>query len=382
MRVYVDAELQEWRDAVRGVVEEFGVSYFRGCYQDRQFPHELYDTLADRGWLGLTVPEADGGQGAGHVEAAVLLEELGRYGYDFGVPAVTSLTVAENLVAYGTQAQRERFLPKLFAGELRFSVGITEPETGSDAAGLSTQAVREGDEYVVNGQKTYQSGAHAPNTVVHAYVRTDPNAEKREGVSAVLIPNWLDGVHTEELPLVSRKAAGTAALTFDGVRVPVANRVGAENEGWEILTDHLIREHLGMAATMVGNAATVVDRATEEATDRERFGRPIGEFQAIGHRLADMQTEVEAARGLVYRAASAIDRNEGSRRLAAQAKLKAGETLKTVASDGMQVLGGASLFPENDMQRYWRESVSATIAGGTSEIQRSIISRDMRSGQH
>lgn len=379
MRVHADDELREWRERVRSFVDGFDVEYFRDCYRNRAFPSELYDDLADRGWLGLTVPESDGGRGAGQVEGAVLLEELGAYGYDFAVPAVTSATVAENLVAFGTPAQRERFLPQLFDGDIRFSVGVTEPQSGSDAASLATRAVREGDEYVVTGEKTYQSGAGPPGTVIQAYVRTDPDAEKREGVSTLLVPNDVDGVETRELPLVARKAAGTAEVTFDGARVPAANRLGEEGEGWSILSDHLIREHLGMAAAMVGNAATVVELAADEAVDRERFGRPIGEFQAVGHRLADMRTEVDAARLLVYRAASAVERGEGSRRLAAQAKLKAGETLKSVAADGMQVLGGASLLPGNDMERYWREGASATIAGGTSEIQRSIVSRDVRS---
>jgi alkylation response protein AidB-like acyl-CoA dehydrogenase len=135
-----------------------------------------------------------------------------------------------------------------------------------------------------------------------------------------------------------------------------------------------------MAALMVGNAQTAVETAAEEAATRERFDRPIGDFQAIGHRLADMQTEVDAARALVYRAASALDRGEGSRYLTAQAKLKAGEVLRSVSASGMQVLGGASLFPANDMERYWREGASATIAGGTSEIQRSIVARDLLDG--
>jgi alkylation response protein AidB-like acyl-CoA dehydrogenase len=382
MRVRTDESLDRWRVTVQAFVDdEFGVEYFRRCYRNRQFPHDLYDALADRGWLGLTVPEAHGAWGGDQVEQAVLLEALGSYGYDFGVPAVTSATVVENLLMYGTDEQVDRWVPRLLDGDVRFSVGITEPETGSDAAGLQTRAEREDEDgtYVVTGEKTYQSGAAAPDTVIHAYVRTDPDAGKRAGISALLVPNDLPGVETEELPLVARKAAGTARVDFDGARVPVEHRLGDEGDGWAILSDHLVREHLGMAATMVGNAQTVVDRATDEAVDRERFGRPIGEFQAVGHRLADMQTEVDAARLLVYRAATAVDEGEGSRRLSAQAKLKAGEVLQSVAQDGMQVLGGASLFPENDMERYWREGASATIAGGTSEIQRSIISRDMRS---
>lgn len=380
MRIHTDSALQQWRETVQTFIEEeIGVEYCRERYLNREYPHELYDALVENGWVGLTVPEAYGGQGGDQVEQAVLLEALGSYGYDFGVPVLTSTTVAENVLQFGTDEQKERFIPQLLDGDIRFSVGVTEPGTGSDAASLETRAERDGESYVVTGEKTYQSGAHAPDTVVNAYVRTDPDAAKRDGISALLIPNDADGVEVTELPLVSRKAAGTAQVFFDGAHVPVENRLGAEGDGWNVLSDHLIREHLGMAALMVGNAQTVVDTAADESASRERFGQPIGRFQAISHRLADMQTEVDAARLLVYRAASALDEGEGSRTLTAKAKLKAGEVLQSVAQDGMQVFGGASLFPENDMERYWREGASATIAGGTSEIQRSLISRDLLS---
>jgi alkylation response protein AidB-like acyl-CoA dehydrogenase len=382
MYVSGDETLESWRETVHSFIdEEIGLEYCRKRYRNREYPHELYDALFDRGWVGYTIPGTFGGHGGTQLEQAVLLEALGKYGYDFGIPVVTSTTVAENVLEFGSDEQRERFLPKLLDGDLRFSVGVTEPETGSDAASLQTRAVREGDQYAVSGEKTYQSGAHAPDTVISAYVRTDPDAPKREGVSALLIPNDSDGVETTELPLIARKAVGTARIEFDDATVPVENRIGAEGAGWGILSDHLIREHVGMAAVMVGNARTAVEMAADEAASRERFGQSIGHFQAIGHRLADMQTEVDAARMLVYRAASAVDRGEGSRRLAAQAKLKAGETLQSVTRDGMQILGGESLFRENDMGRYWREGASSTIAGGTSEIQRSVISRDMLSGR-
>lgn len=381
MRVTSDDSLDRWRETVHEfMAEEIGVEYCRDCYRNREYPHELYDALLDNGWIGLTVPEEHGGREASQVEQAVLLEALGKYGYDFGIPALTSATVVENVIEFGTDEQVDRFVPRLLDGDLRFSVGVTEPDTGSDAASLATRAEREDGRYVVTGEKTYQSGAQAPGTVVNTYVRTDPDAAKRAGISTLLIPTELDGVDVTELPLVARKATGTARVRFDDAHVTVENRLGEEGDGWGILTDHLVREHLGMAALIVGNAQTVVDLAAEEAGSRERFGRPIGEFQAIGHGLADMQTEVDAARLLVYRAASALDRGDCSRRLAAQAKLKAGETLQSVAQDGMQVSGGAGLLPENDMQRYWREGASATVAGGTSEIQRSIIARDMLDG--
>lgn len=382
MYVSGDEALETWRDTVHSFMrDEIGLEYCRDRYRDGEYPHELYDALIERGWLGLTVPEEFGGHGGTQLEQAVLLEALGKYGYDFGIPAVTSTTVAENVLEFGTEEQRDRFIPAFLDGDLRFSVGVTEPGTGSDAASLQTSAVREGETYVVAGEKTYQSGAHAPDTVISAYVRTDPDAPKREGVSALLIPNDTEGVETSKIPLIARKAVGTARVRFDDVTVPIENRIGAAGAGWEILSDHLIREHIGMAAVMVGNAQTAVEMAADEAASRERFGQPIGHFQAIGHRLADMQTEVDAARLLVYRAASAVDDGEGSRRLAAQAKLKAGEVLQSVTQDGMQILGGESLYRDNDMGRYWREGASSTIAGGTSEIQRSVVSRDMLSGR-
>lgn len=383
MRVSSDATLRRWRETVQSFMrEEIGIEYCRQCYQERTYPHELYDALVENGWIGLTVPEEYGGQGGDQVEQAVLLEALGMYGYDFGIPALTSAAGVENVLAFGTDEQIERFVPAILDGDIRFTVGVTEPDTGSDAASLRTRAESDGDgTYVVTGEKTYQSGAAAPDTLVQAFVRTDPDAPKREGISLLMIPTDLDGVDVTELSLVSRKAVGTAQLFFDGARVPVDNRLGAEGQGWDLLSDHLIREHTGIAAMMVGNAQTVVDTAADEAASRERFGQSIGRFQEIGHRLADMQTEVDSARLLVYRAASAIDRGEGSRRLTAQAKLKAGEVLRSVAGDGMQILGGASLFPANDMERYWREGASATIAGGTSEIQRAIVARELLSGR-
>ena len=380
MRISTSDALRTWRETVeRFMAEEIGLEYCRRCYREGTYPHELYDALAENGWIGLTVPEEYGGQGGDQVEQAVLFEALGTYGYDFGIPALTTATVLENLFAFGTDEQIERLVPAALDGDVRFTIGVTEPNTGSHAASLETRAERDGNAYVVTGEKTYQSGAAAPDVLVNAFVRTDPDADKRAGISTLLVPTDLDGVETTELPLVARKAAGTAQVFFDGAKVPVENRLGAEGDGWDHLSDHLIREHAGMAALMVGNAQTVVDTAVEVAADRERFGRPIGDFQAIGHRLADMQTEVDAARALVYRAASAIDRGEGSRHLTAQAKLKAGEVLRSASQSGMQILGGASLFPANDMERYWREGASATIAGGTSEIQRSIVARDLLS---
>jgi butyryl-CoA dehydrogenase len=374
----LDATQREFRAEARAFVDEaLDVEYCRACYRNRAYPHELYDRLVEAGLIGTVVPEADGGRGRDHVEAVLLMEALGRYGYDFAVPALTTATVLNTLYAVGSASLRERFVPRALDGEGRFTVGVTEPDSGSNAAGLDTRAERDGDEYVVTGEKTYQSGAGVEDNIVHLYVRTDPDGDSHEGISALLVPVAAEGVTAEELPLVVRKAAGSYRLTFDGVRVPVENRVGDEGAGWSILTEHLVSEHTYMAAAMVGTAQTVVDRAATTARDRERFGRPIGEFQAVSHRLADMQTEVDAARQLVYRSAAGMDATGGTRELTAKAKLKASEVLRESSQAGMQILGGASFDPENDMERYWREGMSATVTGGPSEIQRSIVARGL-----
>lgn len=371
MRVVEDTA--EWRAAVRGLVDEFGVDYFRTRYREREYPHELYDAVVDRGWMVPPLPEAYGGPGRSHAETVVALEELARYGYDFAMPVLLSATGTLTLLDHGTEAQRDRLLPAVADGEVRFSIGLTEPESGSDAAGVTTTARREGDEYVVDGAKTYQSGALAPGNHVAAYVRTDPERERKEGLSCLLIPVEADGVEAEKLDLVARKAVGTYDLTFDGVRVPVENRVGPEGEGWSVLSDHLRTEHTYMAAAMAGTAREAVDRGLAVAGDRERFGRPVGDFQAVSHRLADADGEVEGARLLVARAASRLDAGTATRADAARAKLAAGETLRSAAEVATRTLGGTALHADADVGRYWREGLSATVAGGTSDIQRSVL---------
>ncbi len=371
MRVVEDHD--ERRAAVRGLVGELGVDYFRRCYRERDYPHDLYDAVVDRGWMPPPLPEAEGGPGWSHAATVVALEELARYGYDFAMPVLLTATGALTLVEHGTEAQRERVLPGVVAGDCRFSIGLTEPESGSDAAGLATTARRDGDVYVVDGEKIYQSGAGAPGTLVAAYVRTDPDRERREGLSCLLVPVDAPGVDVERMDLVARKATGTYRLSFDGARVPVENRVGAEGAGWSVLGDHLQVEHVYMAAAMAGTAREAVDRGLAAAGERERFGQPVGDFQAVSHRLVDADAAVEGARLHAARAASRLDDGSATRADAARAKLVAGETLRAAAAAATRTLGGTALHADADVGRYWREGLSATVAGGTSDVQRSVL---------
>lgn len=374
----LESEMASWYDEVMSFIsEDIGIRYCREKYDEREYPHEIYDGVVEREWLGLTLPVEVGGSGRTHLEQVLLLEALGKYGYDFGIPVLVAVTSAQNIIRWGSEAQINEFIPPFLSGDIRFSVGVTEPNSGSDAASLETQAEQKDERYVISGEKTYQSGAGVEGNYVNCYVRTDDDVPKREGISSVLIPISAEGVTVSELPLVARKAAGTYHLAFDNVTVPVANRIGSAGEGWEILTDHLLREHTYMAAVMVGNAATVIESSIEETTDRERFGRSVSDFQAVSHRIAQMDAAVRSAQLLVRHTAKKIDAGVATRLDAARAKLNAGEVLKDVSQTGVQLLGGAGLHPENDMGRYWREGASATIAGGTSEIQRSIIAQEL-----
>lgn len=370
----LDSEFASWYgDALSFMTEDIGIEYCREKYENREYPHAIYDGVVDRGWIGLTLPTEYGGNDRSHLEQVLLLEALGTYGYDFGIPVLVAETSAQNITKYGSSSQIEEFIPRFISGDIRFSVGVTEPGTGSDAASLKTTAEKQDDVYVVSGEKTYQSGAGVSGNYVNAYVRTDPAASKREGISSVLIPVDAPGVEVTKLPLVARKAAGSYHLSFNEVEVPVNNRIGDAGAGWEILTDHLLREHTYMAAVMVGNAVTVIEKSIEETTNRERFGRSVSDFQGVSHKIADMDVAVRSAQLLVRHVARKIDDGSASRLDAARAKLQAGEVLKEVSQVGVQLLGGAGLHPAHDMERYWREGASATIAGGTSEIQRSII---------
>ncbi len=374
----LDPELSSWYAEVMSfIIEDIGIEYCREKYENREYPHAIYDGVVDRGWIGLTLSEEMGGNNRSHLAQVLLLEALGKYGYDFGVPVVVAETSAQNIAKWGSDSQIERFILRFLDGDIRFSVGVTEPGSGSDAASLETTAEKRGDSYVVTGEKTYQSGAGVEGNFVNTYVRTDTSAPKREGISSVLIPVDAPGVEVTKLLLVARKAAGSYHISFDTVEIPVSNRIGKAGGGWRILTDHLLREHTYMAAVMVGNAVTVIEKSIEETTNRERFGRSVSDFQGVSHKLADIDVAVRSAQLLVRRAARKIDDGSATRLDAARAKLHAGEVLKNASQIGVQLLGGAGLHPAHDMERYWREGASATIAGGTSEIQRSVIAREL-----
>jgi alkylation response protein AidB-like acyl-CoA dehydrogenase len=368
-----------WRDTVARVMkDEITCAYVRECDTERRYPYEAYEKVAKLGWLRLLIPEEQGGDGGTIFDYALMCEGLARYGFDFATAFMVSTFTAMNVVKFGTQAQRDKYLGPFMRGERRFSISISEPSAGSDAANTRTRAERNGDDWVINGQKLWCSGAAAKNVTIAMLVRTDRDAKKHFGLSVLLVPNDTPGLDIRRLPTMARRATGTTEIFADGARIPGDCILGDQGAGWTIITDHLELERIAVSAAYVGNAQQAVSDALQYAHDRIQFDKAIYEFQVIRHMLADMQTAVDAARLMVYRAADMASKGLPCSREVSMAKLIASETLQTVTRQGMQILGGHSMLPEADMERYFREGMQGTIGGGTSQIQRTIIAKSLR----
>ncbi len=376
---FLSDEQKMWSETVnRFVDEEIGREYIRKCDVEREYPYEAYDKVAKAGWLGILFPEEYGGAGGDIMDYALMCEGLAKYGFDFATGVMVATFTAMNIVKFGTDEQKERYIGPFLKGDIRFSISISEPSAGSDAAATKTRAKRDGDDWVLKGQKLWCSGAAARDVVIAMLTRTDPDAAKHKGLSIFLVPNNAEGLDIRLLPTMARRATGTTEIFVDDVRLPANALLGDENKGWDIITDHMELERVAVSAAYVGNAQTAVDDALRYAHEREQFGQAIYNFQVIKHMLADMQTQVDAARLLTYRAATMAAAKEPCMREVSMAKLFASETLQTVTRNGMQILGGHSMLPDSDMERYFREGMQSTIGGGTSQIQRTLIAKSMR----
>lgn len=345
--------------------------------RDCEYPYELYARWVESGLLGLPFPEELGGQGGSVLDFVLVCEELGRFGYDVASVYGTPIFCALNILHNGSAELRERWLPPFLAGRARFSVAMTEPGAGSDTGAMTTRARRVGDDFVVSGEKIFASGAAVDGNVICAYVRTDPAAKGRDGITCLLVPNDSPGLEIRPVATLGRHMFTTTQLIFDEVAVPVANVVGDVGGGWDVLLSGLRLERIATSAFYVGNARTVVAEALAYAKEREQFGRRIGDFQALAHMLADMHTSVEAARYLMWRAAWEYSNGGDALLDISMSKLFGSEVFAEVANKGMQVLGGYGFSMEFPMQRHYRTARAATITAGTSQMQRNLIARKL-----
>jgi len=354
--------------------------YIRRLEREQAYPYELYEEWIKAGLLAMPFPEAYGGLGGNAIDMAVVAEEISYRSTDLSMALGGSMFCGLNLVRKATEEQKRHWLPKLLSGEIKMSISMSEPDAGSDVGAMRTTAVREGNGWVINGQKLWATGAAAKNNVINMYVKTDTKAHYRQGMSLFLVDNDTPGIEMRKLDMLGRRCTGTYEIFLKDVRVPADRLVGGEeglNKGFDFVLSGLQVERTVAAAGSCGGARAVVDLASEYAKQRKQFGRPIGTFQAIAHMLADMATEVEAARSLMWRAASMVAGGQNALKEITMAKLFCAETYAKVANMGMQVLGGYGYNKEFDMERHYRDARVATVAAGSSQIQRNLIANLM-----
>jgi len=362
------------RDSVQKLMQKYApADVLRRHDGERSFPYDIYKAWIDAGLLRLPFPESIGGLGGSAIDMCIVNYELSRSSADIAMAFGGNVFCGLNLLRSGTKEQAGYWLPKMMSGQIMLSISISEPDAGSDVGNIKTFARKEGDTYIVNGQKLWQTGAGLKKNVLNCYVKTDRDAHYTKGVSLLLIDNDMPGVECRKLDMLGRRSIGTYEVFFKDVVVPAERLVGGENKGWNCLLGGLQIERAVSAAGSCGGAQAVCDLAVSYAKERIQFGQPIGSFQAIGHMLADMQTEVDAATMLMWRAAWLVDSGKDALREITMAKLFASEVYVKVANMGVQVMGGYGLNAEYDMQRYYRDARSSTIAAGTSQTQRNLI---------
>jgi len=363
------------RDALREFAQARLAPFAARWDKDHTFPAEALRELAAMGCYGIAVPEQYGGAGMDTTALAVALEEIAAG--DGGVSTVVSVNncpVCAILLKFGTEAQKREFLVPLARGEALGAFCLTEPHVGSDAASLRTTAVRDGDHYVINGVKQFiTSGKNGSHAIVIAV--TDKAAGKR-GISAFIVPTATPGYTVARLEdKAGQHSSDTAQILFENCRVPAAQLIGAEGDGYRIALSSLEGGRIGIAAQSVGMARAAFEAALNYARQRESFGQPIFNHQAVNFRLADMATQIEAARQLVLHAAALRDAGQPCLKEAAMAKLFASEMAEKVCSDAIQIHGGYGYVSDFPVERIWRDVRVCQIYEGTSDIQRILIGR-------
>ena len=363
------------RDAVRTFAQEQLWPHAAEWDRTHHFPKAAHQGLAELGCYGICVPESYGGAGLDYVTMALVLEEIAAG--DGGVSTTISVTncpVNAILMMYGNEAQKQQWLVPLAQGQMLGGFCLTEPHVGSDASALRTTARREGDHYVIDGVKQFiTSGKYGDVMVVIAM--TDKAAGKK-GMSAFMVPTKTPGYEVARLEdKLGQHSSDTAQIRFENCRIPAENRIGEEGEGYKIALSALEGGRIGIAAQSVGMARSALDVAIAYAKDRQSFGQPIFNHQAVGFRLADCATQLEAARQLIAHAAALRDAGRPCLKEAAMAKLFASEVAETICSAAIQTLGGYGVVNDFPVERIYRDVRVCQIYEGTSDVQKILIQR-------
>ncbi|MFC3527071.1 acyl-CoA dehydrogenase family protein [Paracoccus mangrovi] len=370
-------EQEQIRDMARDFARDVLAPGAAARDRDHAFPRAELTQMGELGFLGMLVPEAHGGSETGIVAYALALEEIAAAdGACSTIMSVHSSVGCVPILKYGTEDQKARFLPRLASGEWIGGFALTEPQAGSDASSLKTRARRDGDHYVIDGAKQFiTSGKNGKVVIVFAV--TDPDAGKK-GISAFIVPTDTPGYEVVSVEhKLGQHASDTCALAFTNMRVPAENRLGDEGQGYKIALANLEGGRIGIAAQAVGMARGAYEAALAYARDRITFGRPIIEHQAVAFKLADMATQIDAARLMVLRAATLREAGKPCLTEASMAKLFASEMAERVISDAIQIHGGYGYLRDYPVERIYRDVRVCQIYEGTSEVQRLVIARGL-----
>jgi alkylation response protein AidB-like acyl-CoA dehydrogenase len=380
----VDFTLSDEHRSIEATIREFGEREVKphasAWDRDERFPAETVRRLGELGFLGVALPEDVGGGGADALASALVVEGIARYDASLGLTVASHTGLASgHLNAFGSDALRRRFLPRMARGEWLGAWCLTEPGSGSDAAGLRTRAVRDGDEWVLTGSKMFIT----QGTVGHVYVvlaSTAPDLAQR-GISAFVVERGTPGLGTgRKIEKLGLRSSDTAEVVLDRVRIPADHLIGEENQGFKQTLHVLDGGRVGIAAWCLGIGRGALEEAVAYAKERTAFGRPLAELQAIQFMLADMATRLAAARVLLYRAAYLKSAGQPYRTAASMAKLTASEAAMWVTTKAVQIFGGYGYTRDFPVERYMRDAKLGEIGEGTSEVQRLVIARSLLAG--
>jgi len=367
------------RESIRRfMAKECTRDYWRECSLNYRFPIELYNKMVAQGWMGIPFPEKYGGAGLGPMELAIFLEEAGYAWYGAGTSYFTSVVLgAYNIMLYGSEWQKEHFIPRMIRGEVKFAFALSEPNVGSDAASVELYAEEKDDGFRLNGTKMFVTNAHVADYILTVTRTKRDVATKYDGITVMLVDAKSPGLTIKPLRQLGRTATHTNELSFVDVIVPKENVMGEVGKGWNGLTLGLGVERMSVAMMYAGTSQAIIDYAVNYAKERKQFGQSISKFQAIQHKLSEMQVKADISRLLGYRVAWMLQENIPCFKEMSIAKLHASEALFDIANEGVQVMGGWGVLEDYDMEIFFRDSRIGMIGAGSSEIQKMIIAKQM-----
>jgi alkylation response protein AidB-like acyl-CoA dehydrogenase len=342
-------------------------SYLTECDTNHEAPSKGWKTLADNGFLALGLPEKYGGTPADALTQILVLETLGRYASPLATYYSMVFLLCHDVELFGTEEQKAKTIPAIIKGDMQLAVAITEPGAGSDDAAMTTTAEIKGDKVVINGQKTWCTNAHQADYIL-LVTRDVKNPEPHKALSMWLLPTNTPGVKIVQIPKMFLWTMGSCEVFLDNVVLPKTALVGELNNGWKQLMTNFGFERAGLAAMALGMAQGALDDAASYANKRVQFGKPIGSYQAIQHRIADMAMKIELMRNLTYKVAWMVDNGISVRTEASMVKLYASVALNEVVDDAIQVMGGVGVMMGSRVQRLWRDARMQRIGGGTDEM--------------